>query len=118
MDNLPIALLNTAIVTTTGIYQLEEISLATAKDLVYHSLTDYADNFCGLDSAIGHEATAEIMSKLLSTDIKMNRQEFNQKVGQIAIVFRLNKRPPEGTILSLDQLIGIGFHFQKLTRIS
>ena len=50
----------------------------------------------GFISAIGHEATSQIMTDLFGINIPMNRIDFKQEVGQKAVVFKLNKRPPEG----------------------
>ena len=69
-----------------------------------------------LDSAVGHESTAEIMTTLLGTEIPVNRQMFVQQPGQQALVFKLNGRPEEGKILSAEDIKAIGFKFQLLTR--
>lgn len=106
-----LALLNTSILTTAGNYTLEDIPLETAKQLV----TDNANN---LDSAIGHASTAEIMTTLLGVDIPVNRQMFLQAVGQEALVFKLNGRPEEGKILTVDDIERIGYKFQLLTRLA
>jgi hypothetical protein len=45
-----------------------------------------------LESYIGHEATAQLLSQLLSTSVPVNRGEYEPKVGEIAIVVRLKKR--------------------------
>lgn len=106
---LPLALLNTSILTTAGEYKLTDISLEEAKKLV--------DDAEKLDSAIGHQSTAEIMTTLLETEVEMNRQLFEQQAGQIALVFKLNGRPEEGKILSKEEVEKIGYKFQLLERI-
>lgn len=53
-----LALLNTSILTTAGAYELTDISLEQARQMV-------ADNADNLDSAVGHQATADIMTALL-----------------------------------------------------
>ena len=58
------------------------------------------------------------MSELLENKIEVNRIQFEQEVEQQAIVFKLNGRPPEGTILSLEDIEKIGYKFQLLTRIN
>lgn len=105
---LPIALLNGTIATTNGIYSIEDLDIDTAKHLVKEN---------GFTSAIGHDATAEIMADLLESDIRMNRIQFQQQVGQIAIVFKLNERPPEGTILSRKEIEDIGYSLKKMKRL-
>ena len=111
MMTTKLALLNTSILTDDGVYNLHTISLEEARELVW-------ENKSNLDSAIGHESTAEIMTKLLGVHIPVNRQTFAQKVGQTALVFKLNKRPQEGTILSKEEIEEIGYRFQILLRIS
>lgn len=106
--NYPIALFNGTVATTNGLYSIEDIDLDTARKYVMKY---------GFISAIGHEATAEIMSKILCKDIKMNRIQFHQEVGQIAIVFKLNTRPPEGTILNINELEAIGYKLKLMYRI-
>ena len=102
------ALLNTSIITTEGMYHLYEISLEEARKIAREN---------ELDSAIGHESTAKIMSTLLGVEIPVNRQLFVQKVGQIALVFKLNGRPAEGKILSVEEIEAIGYKWQILERI-
>lgn len=108
---IPVALLNTSIATTSGTFKLEDITLTRAKNIIKNN----TDN---LLSAIGHDSTAQIMSELLENKIEVNRIQFEQKVEQQAIVFKLNGRPPEGTILSLEDIEKIGYKFQLLTRIN
>ena len=105
---LPLALLNTSIITAPGNYTMKPITLEQARELV--------ENAYSLDSAIGHESTAQIMSELLGIDVPVNRQMFEQKSGQKALVFKLNGRPPEGKILSREDIEKIGYHFQLMVR--
>lgn len=106
-----LALLNTSILTTAGNYTLADITLAEARQLV-------SDNGDNLDSAIGHQSTAEIMTTLLGVDVTVNRQMFQQETGQRALVFKLNGRPEEGKILTANEIEAIGYKFQVLTRNS
>ena len=48
----------------------------------------------------------------------MNRQMFAQQPGQQALVFKLNGRPEEGKILSVEEIERIGYKFQLLSRIN
>lgn len=106
-----LALLNTSILTTAGSYDLVDISLEEAWQLV-------AGNIYNLDSAVGHQSTAEIMTTLLGVDVPVNRQMFSQEIGQKALVFKLNGRPQEGKILTAAEIEQIGYKFQVLTRTS
>lgn len=105
---MKLGILNTSILTEDGVYTLTTISLADAKGLVEKN---------PLDSAIGHTSTAEIMTELLGIEIPVNRQNFRQEVGQQALIFKLNSRPPEGKILTRDEIEEIGYKFQLLTRL-
>ena len=105
---LPLAILNTSILTAAGTYKLTDIDVDTARTLVHTR---------EIDSAVGHQSTAEIMTILLDRDIPVNRQMFSQQPGQQALVFKLNGRPQEGKILTADEIEQIGYKFQLLERI-
>lgn len=105
---MKLGILNTSILTAAGTYKLEDITLEDAKNLV-------AEN--EIDSAVGHVATAEIMTTLLGVEIPVNRQLFTQQPGQSALVFKLNGRPEEGKILTVEEIEQIGYKFQLLKRI-
>ena len=69
-------------------------------------------------SAIGHESTAQIISSVLGLNVPMNRINASfEEVGDLAICFKLNSRPKEGSILSLEDLQEIGFSWKLLERI-
>lgn len=111
MENrYPIAILNGAIITADGEYSCYTISLEAAKKLIQGAP--------GIISAVGHQATAEILTDLLGTNVVMNRINFRQQAGQQALVFKLNSRPPEGIILSRDEIEAFGYQFQLLARHS
>lgn len=105
---LPLAILNTSILTAEGTYKLTDIDVDTARMLVHTR---------EIDSAVGHQSTAEIMTTLLDKEIPVNRQMFSQQPGQQALVFKLNGRPQEGKILTADEIEQIGYKFQLLERI-
>jgi len=107
---MKLALLNTSIITTNGIYKLEDVTLEDAKELINKNV----DN---LDSAIGHESTAIVMSTVLKHVIPIHRQIFQQQVNQRALVFKLDGRLPEGKLLTPEELQEHGYKFQLLTRI-
>jgi hypothetical protein len=103
-----VEVLNTSILTAVGSYELVEITLDEAKALVRQP--------AGFESAVGHESTAQILTTLLGVEVPMNRIFFQQQAGQEALVFKLNGRPPEGTILTAEEITAIGYSFMKLTR--
>jgi len=110
MNNLKLALLNTTIATTDGVYEIKTVNLKTAILLV-------ENNIGNIDSAIGHKSTADVMSTLLKTPIDMNRQLFLQQAGQTALVFKLKGRPEEGKILSVKEIENIGYEFKTIKRL-
>lgn len=107
-QQMPLALLNTSILTAPGEYVLEDITLEEAKELVSKN---------ELDSAIGHDSTAKVMTTLLDVEVPVNRQMFCQQPAQKALVFKLNGRPEEGKILTVKEIEAIGYKFQLLKRI-
>jgi len=106
-ENLPVGLFNGTVATTNGLYRINDIDIDLAKEYIKQY---------GFISAIGHEATAEIMSELLEINIPMNRIQFHQQIGQIAIVFKLNERPPEGEVLNRREIERVGYSFKIMQR--
>jgi len=106
--DLPVGLFNGTVATTNGLYRINDIDIDTAKKYIKQN---------GFISAIGHKATAEIMSELLGINIPMNRIQFHQEIGQIAVVFKLNERPPEGDILNQLELERIGYSLKIMERL-
>lgn len=102
---LPIAILNTTILTTDGDFTLKTISLDQAKELIQNR---------EILSAVGHESTAQILTELLETEVPLNRIQFKQQSGQKALCFKLNGRPQEGTILTAEEIEKIGYEFKLL----
>ena len=107
---MELAILNTSIITSEGVFSLRDISLEEARKLAI-------DNRDNLLSAVGHQSTAEILTTLLGVEIKMNRINFVQEQHQEALVFKLLGRPEEGKILTLSEIEGIGYKFQVLIKI-
>lgn len=106
---MKLALLNTNIITTTGTFRLDDITLDEAKNLVHNN---------EILSAVGHKSTADILTTLLEKEIPANRIEYAQNVNEKALVFKLNGRPEEGKILTADEIQEIGYKFQLLTKLS
>lgn len=105
---MKITLLNTSILTNYGTFEFSLISLAKAKELVKNN---------EIQSAIGHSATAEVLTQLLGVEIKNNRIEFNQALGEVALVFKLKARISEGKVLTSAEIEEIGYEFGILRRI-
>jgi hypothetical protein len=62
-------------------------------------------------SAIGHESTAALLSNILGTDVKFNRTAVKLEPGDVAVVFQLLGRLPEGRVLTVDELRGVEHRF-------
>ena len=108
---MKLGLLNTSIITTTGTYKMVDLTLTQEKDLVQAN----KDN---LLSAIGHSATADVLTKLLAVDVPANRIVFSQDIGQQAIVLKMKGRLPDDVKdLTIDDMHQIGFDLFLLTRL-
>lgn len=107
---MQLAILNTSILTTDGEYRLRTISLDEALKLV--------ESAEGLDSAVGHASTAQMLTELLGMEVPVNRQLFSQKVGQQALVFKMMGRPEEGKILTRAEIEAMGYELKLLERIA
>lgn len=105
---MKITLLNTSILTAYGMYDFQQISLDGARDLVTEA---------EIVSAIGHAATAEILSDLLEIKVESNRIEFKQNVEDIALIFKLKTRITEGKVLNREEIEEIGYEFGILRRL-
>ena len=107
-DVLPVVLLNGPVVTSTGLYRVREVDVEEARRLV---------RLYGWVSAVGHAATAAVFSRILVVDVPMNRVEYTQQAGQLAIALKLHQRAPEGQVLSVEEMLKIGFSLLLLERL-
>ena len=101
-----ITILNTSILTTYDSYFYEPITLTQAKKLIEQ----------GFESAVGHQSTCDILTSLLEVNVPMNRVMYKQDSGDQALIFKLNGRPEEGKILSVEEIKEIGYEFGLLTK--
>lgn len=104
-----LVLFNAPVLTAYGKFEFELLSVKQAKEIVHQ-----ADQ---VESAVGHAATAEIMSVLLDYKIEANRIEFFQTIEDVALIFKLKKRIGEGQVLSLEEIEKVGYEFGLLTRL-
>lgn len=93
---LRVAFLSTTILTSEGNFHLRKVSENVAKQII-----DLAEIKL---SAVGHEATAKVMSSILGTEVLTNRIQYKQELGDIALCFKLHSRLPEGKILNEEEL--------------
>ncbi len=103
-----IALFNGPVVTTNGLYRVSDITTDEAQKLVRRF---------GIVSAVGHEAAAEALSELLAVHVPMRRIQFVQEIGQYALALKMNKRPPEGRILTSDEMEAVGYSLKLMERL-
>lgn len=96
--------LNVPVLTNYGTFRFRKVSVEEAKKELVG----------GFISAVGHEGTAKVLSELLGISIPYNRIEIKMKPGDRAVVFRLLKRLPEGTVLSKEELLQLPFELGVL----
>jgi hypothetical protein len=65
----------------------------------------------GFTSAIGHQATAVMLTQLLGIEVPFNRITVKAEPGDILVHFVLRERIPEGKILTLEELQRLPFDF-------
>ncbi len=100
-------LLNTTVVPCEGVWEVSRI-YALQEVRMYLDL--------GFVSAVGHQSTAEIISQLLGTrfHVPVNRITVEPQVGDILVCFKLKQRPPEGVILSKEQIEELGYEWYSM----
>ena len=101
-------LLNSPIITSYGLYRYRPLSIGEAKAILSEA---------GFISAIGHKGTADFLSTLLDIIIPINRVRVTMQPGDIAVVFRVLQRLPEGKVLSAEDLKSIPYEFGLLRMI-
>jgi hypothetical protein len=113
MHEKKLTLLNTSILTSFGTYSYEPLTLAEARALA----SEFQQAGKTIQSAIGHQSTAELLAMLLRFTVAVNRMEFKHRVDDIALIFKLKGRPPEGKVLSREELEAMGYEFGLLRRV-
>jgi hypothetical protein len=58
----------------------------------------------GFTSAVGHEATSQVITAQLSIPVPTNRVSIQLKQSDVLVVFQLLSRLPEGKILGVDEM--------------
>lgn len=97
---LPVVLFNGPVVTTTGLYRVRELDVEEAQRLV---------RLYGWVSAVGHEAAAAVFSRVLGLEVPMNRVQYRQRVGQLAIALKLRERPRKARCSAWKRCCRSGF---------
>lgn len=71
----------------------------------------------GYISAIGHQASATFLSRVLEVPVEHSRISIKMQSGDSALVFRLLERLPENVLLNEVNLEKIPFEFGILNKI-
>ncbi|RLD19299.1 MAG: DNA-binding protein [Caldiserica bacterium] len=79
-------ILNSAVVTTPGVYEYRLIDIEEARRWVKEG---------GWESTIGYVETAFALAQLVEKPIPVNRKLIRMKAGDEALVFRLTVRLPD-----------------------
>ncbi len=112
MNLTRLTLLNTCILTDYGTFIFQPLSLDEARAMV----REFKQTGKTIQSAIGHQSTAELLTTLLEFPVAVSRMTYAQRRGDAALVFKLKVRPPEGKVLTRAELEEIGYEFGLLTR--
>lgn len=70
----------------------------------------------GFASAIGHAASARLLSLLLEVDVPVNRVAITMQAGDAALVLRVKERMPEGVVLTAADLDRVPWELSLLAR--
>jgi hypothetical protein len=95
-----IYLFNTNIIPCEAVVRVSKITAVEAREIIQGR---------AFISAIGHEATAQIMGKTLGINCPVNRIHAQPSPHDKAISLKLNGRLPEGAILDEAALSAIGY---------
>jgi len=102
-------LLNSPVLSTYGQYRLSgPLSVPQAQALLRE----------GFESAIGHEATACLLTELLVQPVLVARRSIEMNSGDRALVFRLLDRMPEGAVLQANELKQLRYELSLLEKLS
>jgi hypothetical protein len=112
MKETRLTLLNTSILTSFGAYTYEPLTLEEARELIRR----FQQPGRTIQSVIGHQSTADLLTALLDYPVASNRAEFKQMPDDAALVFKLRSRPPEGKVLTRDELEESSYEFGLLRR--
>lgn len=104
-----IYLLNSPVIPNYGDYRLSgPLDRSEAKERLRVEYT----------SAIGHQATADLLSRLLQLDINAHRTKISMNIGDSALIFRLTTRLPENTLLTEAQLAQQEYELSWMERLA
>lgn len=107
-------LLNTTIIPAgaDGVYEAQTIHAEQARGIVSWALDMSNWGASEVVSHVGHESTAAIMKQILGTHVEVNRQPWDGS--GMGLVLQMTGRPPEGKILSEEEMREFGFSWRLL----
>jgi hypothetical protein len=72
----------------------------------------------GFESAVGHQTTADFLTKLLGIELRAERKQVTLTPDTILVVFQLLGRLPEGHVLTEEELSRIPYKFYLVEEIA
>jgi hypothetical protein len=105
---MKVYLLNTTVIPCQGLWDVQPCELRYARYLA--GMKDHKGDPYVI-SAIGHSSTAELLSTLLDAPIAANRLTVQPQEKDILLCFKLKQRPPEGRVLTVEELEELGYEF-------
>ncbi len=111
-------LLNTSIIPAgaDGTYEAVTISPKLAQRLFFWGIQRGNEGQSVYPmSHVGHESTAAIMTQILESKVSVDRTPWDGS--GIAIVLQMTGRPPEGKILTEQEMQEFGFTWRMLRRV-
>ena len=112
-------IMSTTRVTGYGWWHCRQITLDDAKAMLGekrgYDLFDDDPIEGAYFSVVGHHSTAQMMSDLLQVPIRCCRHKIDPRDGDQFLCFKLKERPPEGMILSAEQLSNLNYEWVLMT---
>ena len=96
---MAVYVMNSPVITNFGVFEFRKATPDEARELLKG----------GFVSAVGHEASAHLLSKILGIEIPYNRVAIRMQKGDVAVVLWLLQRLPEGKILSDEEISKIQY---------